>query len=237
VEEQLVLKRAVAVNHREKEQYILFIPTESQLGSENYTNNFSVVYTQDYYRGSWLKWNNIDMRGGAIVKDGQLYFTEVRNSTAFGRLAHYLYIQNNRGDNWDFNDNDEPVEWLYGTSWYHLGEPSVFKKYNRFKLFGTEETDFNLYRVDIDIENAFTPEKVIGNFEIDFTANAFGYGISPYGTAPYGDVTDPNRKHKIGPIKAKAIRFVIRNNEALQNVDITGWEIEVQTPFRAMIKE
>jgi len=232
-----ILKRAIAVNHREKEQYIVFIPAESQLAGANYANDFSVVVTQDYYRGAWLKWDNMNMAAGAVIFNDRLFFSEKRNSVAFGRIANYLYSQNNRGDAWDYNDDTEPTFFSYSSAWYHLNEPSVFKKYNRFKLFGSEDTDFNQYLVNISIEKDFLDDSVIGQFDIDFTDNGFGYGVSAYGVSPYGDVTDPNRKHKIGPIKAKAIRFVIDNNEPLQNVDVTGWELELNAPYRTMIKE
>ena len=104
-------------------------------------------------------------------------------------------------------------------------------------MFGTEETDRNAFSVNIDIESGFVDGQIVGQFTIDYANNSYGYGLSPYGLFSYGDVIDPNRKVKIGPIKSKALRFVLKNDDMLENVDIAGWELEITTPYRQTIKE
>lgn len=232
-----VLSRSVAVNNREKEQYVLFIPTESIFVSDNYANTNSIVLVEDYFRAAWLRWDNMNMASGATVYENNLYFVEKRHSVSLGAVTNYLYSQSSRGDNWDYFDVSEAVNFSYSSAWYHLNEPSVFKKWIRMKLFGAQDTDFNSFSVDISVEKDFVDELVVGDFVIDFGSGISGYGISEYGNAPYGDLVDPNRKHKIGPIKSKAIRLVVNNTDILENVDITGWEIQVAASYKAEIKE
>jgi len=236
-DEELHLKTAVAVNFRLDEEYILHIPARDYLGSDPFANDFSGLVAQDTHRKAWLLWDKMNMNGGATVYEDALWWTERRNSTELGQVTNYLNRRNDRGDNWDYNDNLDPVSWEYSTAWYHFNEPSIFKKFLWLKMFGTQETDNNLFSLDMEIERDFVRDAVVGNFEIDFADGIEGYGVSPYGVASYGDVTDPNRKVKIGPIKARSIRFRMKNEEMLQNVDITGWELQLAMPFRKEIKE
>jgi len=232
-----ILRRSIAVNDRDKEQYVLFIPAESLLGSDKYANNNSIVLVQDYFRAAWLKWDNMNMASGAVIYNNNLTFSEKRNSVFSGSVEHYLYSVSNRGDSWDFQDNTDPIDFNYKSAWYHLGEPSVFKKWIRWKLTGTQETEFNSFMLDVDIEKDFLEDFVVGSFSVDFGSGVAGYGVSEYGLAPYGDVVDPNRKHKIGPIKSKSIRVVLKNSENLENVNITGWELQLSDVYKREIKE
>lgn len=235
--ERLMTRRAVGVNHREKEQYVLFIPAETQRGSDVEANSFSQLIVEDYFRNAWLFWDNMNMAGGAVIKNGELFFQERRFSTFSAAVESLIYRQQNRGDNWDFQDNTVPVNWEYDTAWYHLGEPSIFKKFLRLKLFGIEETENNAFSVGVSIERDFVQDLVAGSLDFDFTETTGGYGINPYGIAPYGDTSDPNLKKKIGPIKAKSLRFLFSNNEPRQNVDMTGWELEYSANYRSELKE
>lgn len=235
--ERIRLKRAVAVNQRASEQYILFLPAETSRAPDVESNNFSRIFVQDYFRGAWLEWSNMNMAGGAIFTDNQLYFLERRFSTFESDVEHILYRQENRGDNWDFQDNTLPIDFEYDTAWYHFDEPSIFKKFLRLKVFGIEETDANIFDLDVTMERDFIQDLNVGSFVLDFASSGEGYGIVEYGTTPYGDVFDPNRKYKIGPIKAKALRFRMSNDNHRQNVDITGWEIELNDVYRRELKE
>ena len=233
-----VYKRAIALNDREKEQYILYIPSESTNGGGIYANNFSTIFVEDYYRGAWLSWTNMNMAGGAAIFNDVAYFSEKRaNSNAgFSPISNFLFGKNSRGDNWDYQDNLVPVDFEYSTAWYYFGEPSIFKKFIRLKTFASEETSNNSFVINTDIEKNFIDGFVTASFVTDFTGNGGGYGISPYGDSPYGDLFFPSRKCKIGPIKATSIRFVMKNNNPCENVDILGWELEVAMPYRQEIK-
>lgn len=231
------LKRSVAVNFRSKEQYILFLPAETPRAPKVESNGFSQIVTEDYFRNAWFLWDNMNMGGGAVIFKDMLYFTEKRFSTTSSVVENYLYIQQDRGDAWDYEDNIDPIDCEYGTAWYHMGEPSIFKKYLRFKAFGIEDTEANAFTIDVDIERDFVSDLIIGQFTLDYATGQEGYGIASYGVAPYGDPTDPNRKFKIGPIKSKALRFIMKNSEHKQNIDISGWEIEFVPAYRRELKE
>ena len=234
--EKYVFKRAIGINDRGKEQYLLFLPAESSNLIGLTANDSSILLVEDYYRSAWLKWDNMNLAGGAVYHNGKLWFSERRNvgGTTTGT---YLYSKNNRGDNWDYQDNLDPVDWEYATAWYFFNEPSVYKKFLRLKTFASEETANNAFTINTDIEKNFISGLVSNSFVTDFTGNGGGYGISAYGVAPYGDIFFPSRKCKIGPLKGTSIRFVMRNSESCQNVDIQGWELEFATPYRTELKE
>ena len=235
-EQRIVLKRSVAVNNRESEHYVLFIPSEPA-GATKYANTFSKIYAQDYNRSAWLGWTNLNMAGGAAFFNSELFWVEKRLSTFSGLVTNILYKQSNRGDSWDYQDHVDPIEFKYGTSWYSFGEPSIFKRFLRLKIFGLNVTLNNDFTIDADIETNYLKDLSVGRVNIDLTSGAEGYGVSPYGISPYGDFADPAVKVKIGPIKAKSLRFILNNVDDLTNVELTGWEVEFQAPHRVELKE
>lgn len=231
-----VLKRAQAINDRDREQYVLYIPTENTNLVGLVGNDNSIIFTEDYYRGAWLKWNNMNWSGGAAYHKTKIWFTERRNLGS-SQIATHLYARSSRGDSWDYEDNVEPINFSYSSAWYSINEPSVFKKFLRMKTYASEATSNNRFMIDVDVEKNFIDGLVANSFMIDFSGNGGGYGISPYGVTGYGDIFFPSRKCKFGPIKARAIRFVLKNNNDCENVDIVGWELEVAMPFRTELKE
>jgi hypothetical protein len=234
--QQPVIKRAIAINDRDKEQYVLFIPAETTNLVGITANSSSVLYVEDYYRNAWLKWTNMDFSGGVAIFDDKIHFTE-RRADGSSDVRHHLYARSNRGDNWDYQDNLEAIDWQYSTGWYYFNEPSVFKKFLRLKTYASQATANNSFILSNTIEKNFVPGLVAGTFTVDFSGSTDGYGVSPYGTTPYGDIFFPSRKCKIGPIKATAIRFVMENNNDCENTDILGWELEVALPYRTELKE
>lgn len=231
-----VLKRSVAINLRDAEQYMLFVPSEPTSATK-YANEFSRVYVQDYNRGAWLEWDNVNMAGGACLFNNRLLWVERRLSGFTAAVEHILYNQSNRGDSYDYQDHVETINFEYGTSWYSFGEPSIFKRFLRLKIFGLNVTLNNEFTLDADIQVNYLKDVTIGTVNIDLSGGAEGYGVSPYGVSPYGDFSDPAVKVKIGPIKAKSLRFILKNSEPLTNVEVTGWELEFQSPHRSELKE
>lgn len=229
------LKRAIAINRRKDQQYILFLPNENTVGGNIETDLAdSFLFVLDYYRDAWLKWNNIDFAGGAVVHNGDLYWTEKRIPATF---VNYLYQQMSMGDQWDYMDHDSPVEFEYKSNWIHLGEPSVFKHWVRIKVHAFDQTQNNpLFDLSLRGESDFIDGLQIFDIDLDFSGAALGYGLSPYGTAPYGDVSRPSVKHKLN-IKNQALRLTFVNSTEQQNVQISGYELDVATAYRAEIKE
>jgi hypothetical protein len=234
--EVLVLKRAIALNHRDNEQYICFIPAETTTYSERHPNSNSILVVEDYYRNAWLKWDNINMQGGSTIFNDLMYFVERRASSFNSSVDHILYKEMNSNDSWDYQDNSVAIDWEYDTNWYSFSEPSVFKKAIRLKAYSLNDTNNNDFTCDVLSEFNYVKDVTKHDFSLDFSNGGEGYGLESYGDSPYGSPVEPNTKHKLNG-KFRSIRFKYMNSEAQQNVKLSGWELEIASPYKLAIKE
>lgn len=243
---RLQLLRAVAVNDRDAQKYILFMPAESADASSNlYANSNSRLFVYDYSRifaennsrGAWLEWSNMNIAGGATIYNQELVWSERRLSTFTTTVDHILYRKMQLGDVFDYMDHNQAVNWSYKPQWDFLGEPGYWKKWNRIKLHPLEELANNEFAVTISLEGNFNEGTTVATVNADLSDVGGGYGVSAYGTAPYGDPDDGSFESKLGPGKYRSFRPVFSNSTAQQNVQITGWEFEVAGNYDAQIKE
>lgn len=226
-------KRIVAINWTKQNKLLFFIPCESLSGSDRYANENSQVFAYDYTRDAWLQWDNINMIGGALLYGDELYFKgrEVRSSTIVSDLKRF----HNLNDAWDYQDNDEPIDWMYGPQWEDLKQPGVLKKFLKIEIFSLEEVQNNEFTLTVQQEMNFQDGAVIAEFDIDMTGS--GYGQSAYGTEPYGDPSNPKFFHDLARLRTVSTRTKFTNNEPQQNCVISGWEFLVATPYRPEFKK
>lgn len=234
--DRFISKRAVGVNHREDQKYILYLPVESTSGGDVESTSASRIFAFDYFRSAWLEWNAMNMAGGAVIHNNSLYFTERRLSGFTSNVDHILYKQMSTDDAFDYMDHDTPIDFSYGSNWIHLGEPSVFKHLIRLKVHALTSTKNNSFDLTVKGEKDFIDDFTIFNFPLDLTGSALGYGISAYGVAPYGDISKQSAKHKINK-KFQSIRLKFENNVGQENVNITGYELDFATPYKLEIKD
>ncbi len=237
-----VFKKAVALNWLSQNKYILFMPVEGEGSSGNkLATPDSRVYVFDYFRQAWLIWNNINMIGGITVAFDKLFFTERRLGALTGTTERYTHIMQDTGEAQDYADHESAIIFNYSTHWEALGEPSVFKKFLRIKVHSLdvslrilEADDFSL---DIETEQDYIPNTV-SSFSLDFSGGrSGGWGVAPWGDFPWGMARIPKLKNKLRSGKAQAIRVIFKNEKALENVLISGYELEVAVPYQPMIKE
>lgn len=233
-DETLQLKRAIAINDRKEEKYILFLPAESVTSGDRHANAFSRTFAFDYSRDAFLEWNNMDFSGGVTIQGDELYFVERRYSTFNGSVDHILYRRHNNDDAYDYQDNNEPVSFNYKSHWEALGEPSVLKRYLRIRVFSNEELRNNSLSLTVKTEINFIPDSTHTELTLGFDSG--GYGVSEYGSAPYGDPAEPTLKSKLRPGRIRSHRVIFENNNAQENVILTGWELEIAAPFRPAFK-
>lgn len=232
----LQLKRSIGFNDRRGQKYLLYIPAESTtLGNLNPNSN-SIVLAFDYFREAWLQWNNINAYGGITFFENDIFFHERRYSTTTASIKNYLYRMMVTGDAYDYQDNTGPVIWNVKTIWEALGEPSVFKKFLRLKAFQLEPTTNNEFVLTVKMETDYLKDFTRGATTLDFNSAA-GYGESAYGLGPYGDFIEQTRKCKLANGHWRSMRIVFENSEEQANVLLTGWELEIATPFDTQIKE
>lgn len=241
-----ILKRAVAINDLKDEKYICFLPTESTVSSNVYTNTNYLIVVNDYSHNTqeadkvniWLKWRyaNANPAGGFAFCSGELFFCERRYSTYNTSVDHNVCKRLNDGLNTDYLDNHLPVSFEYKTAWYFNGDPSVFKKYNKIKIFSVPESASDGTLLTLNTERDFTDGFTQNTLTLDLSGPGGGYGVSAYGTSPYGNITQPNVKSKLNG-KFKSIRLLFTNSQLQKNVEIAGWELEFEAPYAAKIKE
>lgn len=232
---QFKLKRSVGFNDRNNERYLLFLPTESTTNSLVHPNDNSVVYTWDQVKKAWLKWNNINMAGGMTAANGQVYFSERRYRSSDGEVVSYLYRINDLNDAFDYQDHMEPVAFEYSSNWEALGEPSVLKRFTRIRIFALDELVNNVLHLNIKTEINYIRDAAQAEFDFQFTSD--GYGMSEYGNAPYGDPAELASKNRLGQGRVRSMRVRFFNDLDQENVAMTGWELEIATPFRPAFKK
>jgi hypothetical protein len=233
-DERFKLKRAISINDRKEEKYILYLPTESESGVNKYANTQSKTIVFDYSRGAWLLWDSLNMAGGATIANDEFYFTERRLSSYTTNVDHILYRRHTIADAYAYQDNTLPIDWGYDTQWESLEEPSVLKRFLRLKVFNLEELPNNSMDLSVETEADFIREVPKSSFVLSLTED--GYGVSEYGVAPYGDVAFPTSKYKLQGGRYRSLRVRFSNNEDQRNIVLSGWELEIVTAYRKAFK-
>lgn len=228
----LRLKRAVALNDRRGERYLIFVPAESETAGVRYTNNFSKTLVYDYTRDSWVVWSNLDMTGGVTTNndDQEILFVERRDSdaTASLTLQRYAYRFNSTGTYLDYQDHDEPISLTYKSPWEFMGNVAILKNFQRIKVYSAEQSD-SAFELQIQTEKDFTADAAISTCSIDFDAT--GYGDGEWDLGPFADPAGPGFKHKLSNGRATSLRVIFSNEEPQTNVAITGYELEINAPY------
>jgi hypothetical protein len=232
-EQRFAIERAISVVDDLGERYMLCVPCESFSGSDRFSNGNTRVFTYDFTKDSWLPWDNIDYSGGVAQYQGSVWFKERRLSSSLGTVVSYLARFSDIDDAWDYQDHHNSIALEYKSQWEHLGDPSVFKKFLDLKIFSIEQITNNENCVEWDAESNFIQDFVKASGQIDFTI--LGYGQSAYGSAPFGDPSEPDRKQRIVE-KAKAMRIVWKNSEPQQTPVITAWELQVAPNYKRFFK-
>lgn len=235
-------QKALAENWVDRTKYVLFMPVESTDGSSNkYANTDSVVYVFDYFRKAWFKWSNINAQGGMVFTDSELYFQSRRLDSNSSATETPLARFSNYGDLRDYSDHQSGISWTYKTHWESMGEPALFKKFLRLKVFSLYsdiiDGEATPYTLDISTEFNYVTPAELGSFTMDFSNGSSGWGNGSWGSFPWGDSALAEIKGKLKVIKSRAIRLIFTNDTPLENVIISGYELEAAVPYRPFIKE
>lgn len=227
------LRRAVAVNYAHLNLYLLFVPIEDA-AANSAANGDSAVWAYDYSRDAWLpQWDSMNAAGGMAILNNRFFWTERKYSTVDLALRSKTAMQLRTVDPYDFADHGAPISWEYSFHWESLGEPSVFKKFLRLKIFALEIVENDSYTVGIRTEANYTEGLLSTDSQLKFGEDdSFGYGISEYGTAPYGDPVEQSKKIKLKSDHLNSMRILLSNSELHRNVIVTGYELEVAAPFK-----
>jgi hypothetical protein len=234
-------KQAQSFNWVKKDKILLHMPIiELSTGGDNYSGTLSKIFVFDTYRKAWLEWSNHDIRGGISLANDVLYNTRWELDAVTGTTKYYLCATLENGDEFDYADHNEPIPFQFATNWQAMGEPTIFKKFLRLKIHSLEGSaerfECNQFQINVETEHDYQPI-VLSSFTFDFSGGASGWGNSPWGNFPWGEVILTSLKHKLISRKSKSIRVRFKNEESLQNIIISGFEMEVTASYKARIKE
>jgi hypothetical protein len=140
----------------------------------------------------------------------------------------------------DYADHVSPIDFTYKSHWEALQEPSVFKKFLRIKVHSLDGTinDFETdkFSLDVTTEHDYRPV-TISSLTMDFSGGVLGWGLTPWGLFNWGESRLEQLSSKLNSSKAKSLRTIFKNSEIHQNVLISGYEMEISTPYDLQIKE
>lgn len=231
-------KRAVSFFNADQDVIGFFIPVQdttliNEITTEGIFNSTfsSKLLVYNVITGGWAEWSNIDMSGGVVRHNQETFFI----SRTEGKIE--LNIFKNASDKSSFSDFNKPIESDIVTSWDSLGNSSVFKKYIRLKVFTSDSNqafEGTTFKLDLYLRSNFD-NKDIGPIVLD--PGAFGgWGLAPWGEFAWGSRDFKGIKTKLfGKSKAIALRFT--NSNINENILISGYAMEVASPFRTEIKE
>ena len=212
-------KRAIAYHDRVGEKSLVFLPVEGTSSGNKYASTESPVMVFDWFHGAWWQWDSFNMAGGMAKLGDDIFFQEKRLST-LSTVTNHLHIINRSETKQDYTDHGSAITGLYQSNWYSYGEPSVFKKWIRLKVFDEEPVRGQSVD-DVTVETELAYQR--GSIHSSFT-------LTP------SSVT-ATKKQRLKPGKGRTIRLSFSNNDKNENMLLSGWELEAGFPYDQEIKE
>ena len=231
--ERYSYRRAIGVLDTANQKYHVFLPVESTFDGVFTSTTQSRVWTYDYYRNAWYEWDNLDFAAGAVIIDNEFWF-QSRSTDAISGVAQTFSSRFlNLDTEQDYNDHAQPTMWEFGSIWESMGEPGTFKLFLRAKLMSIEPDIVGQFQVDFQSEINYIANGAVTTASVLLGNSDLGYGISAYGSSPYGDPSSASEPIiKLAGVKAKCLRMVLSNEEYAQNVILSGYQLEVALPYR-----
>ena len=237
-----VEKRATAHYWIEKDLYVVSFPVFLEDGSSqkylDTTNTFIMVY--DLYRQAWFEWNNINFCGGIAEYKGDIYVLGFAQDPVALSTTRYIYKMLDAGTENDYADHDGAINFTYKSHWEAVGNPSVYKKFLRIKVHALDGTigDFETDKYSLGISTEHDYDQITQSvLSLDFSGGAQGWGSSPWGEFSWGEARLEQMASKLASKKAKAVRVIFSNENLLENVLISGYELEIAAPYDLQIKD
>lgn len=190
-----------------------------------------LIYAFNTQSRAWLKWDNMDMTGGVTRHNRNTYFiSKDKNMLRLQKIK-------NRNDESDYSDHNEAISFDALTAWDSLGDPNIFKKYLRMKVFITD-TNLNFetanFKLDMYMRRNFSSLD-LGPIELE-SGYLGGWGVNEWGNFQWGDVgLEGIRTKMFGKARSMALRF--KNETINENILISGISFEVASSYNPEIKE
>ena len=233
-------RKAIAFNWV-KENVLLFIIPKESTGTSDvlYTADNSKIFVYDTSKQAWLEWDTIDFSGGISLKGDVVYFSS-RDVDGSTNKISYLYKMQDNSSTYDYTDHNAAINFTYKTNWESLKEPTLPKKFLRLKMYAmdSDETfESSSFSLSVKVQRNYIKDDV-GTLAMDFAGlSGGGWGVAPWGTSTWGSNILQGLKTKLPSGKTRSLLLNFENNNANENVLISGYELEIATPYGTEIKE
>jgi hypothetical protein len=231
------LKRSWACYINSSEKFFCYVPCESGSGATQFANSNSRLFVYDSYFNGWGEWTGLNCGGGLTDYQNSVWWQSKRDDVSTqtrGNVSTHL----NTGTLYDYADHGIAIDWKFHPQWEDGGEPSVFKKFTRLKLYNLVR---DVLQPSFDMTVKTEIDYNYGNTHSDFQAtfgssSSLGYGYGAWGTSAWGTPATVYRVYKLRNTKVKTIRFMFENNNQHEKVALSGWEYEMVGAFRKELK-
>ena len=235
------LKQAIGFNWTKQDKYLLFLPNITSISGNKIASGDadSEILVYDYFRQAWLEWSNFNFMGGITTENDDLYILRrVTGTTSNPDSELSIVLQD--GLETDYADHELAIEFNYGTHWETLNDPSVWKKVLKIKMHALDASlntfEGDTFTLVVKEQHNYSLDD-IATISIDFSGGAEGWGAGPWGEFPWGEARLLSAKNRMASKKVKAHRLTFYNNTVHENVIISGYELEIVTPYQVTLKE
>lgn len=230
-------KRAVGVTDTKRKQALFFIPSES-VGNTDFSTGGSVVLVYDYENNIWMKWNNMNMAGGAEFFDGELYWSE-RALSSSQRVN--LNKKSDTKSSLDMYDHTDSIKSRYESKWDILNDNlSQSSKVSHFRIYSIPKYPDDLeYKPTITLKlyKNFVPELIHTESDFSMTPTTTLWQDFFWGSGKVlGNWGTISKTKRLSGDRLTSFKFVLINEEAGQDINISGLEMEWSPIYDKQLK-
>lgn len=178
------------------------------------------LFVYDYLRGRWSEWK-INAAAGLCEYQEKLVLADRRYSAFSTDVVSGLFEENVGNTGIMYEDHDQVISWRYGTAWYNGGRPSIPKQFPRVRVSSIPQTENNDPTLDVRQQvNYIRSDRA--EVQVDLETQ----------TTPFQVVA----QSRLADGKYRSTRLILENEEHNTNVEIEGWELEVDAPYIEELK-
>lgn len=174
------------------------------------------VYVFDYLRNRWSRWKMNAWGGLAVDPNDKVIWAERRYSSFSSDLVFGHFVASTGREKIMFQDHENDIPFLYSTAWYAQKKPSIPKQHTRLRVSSIPDDCAQGAVLTVVQQCNFLKED---RATLSLT---LADAIDPYAVVAQSRMWDG---------KARSIRLVMQNEENNQNLQIEGWEIELDAPY------
>lgn len=245
----IIHKRVVAVNFERLQLALFFFPTETTQGGTSLPNENSFVLAADYRqqfdeyieydqegrvkarfpRIRWWKWMGLNFGGGADIYGDDLIWQQRGYNEPATAMEYPLMSRLENGDEFDFTDNAQPIEFEYDGSWYCPNGREQLKKWIKAVIYSYAERGAESFAITCELQVGWINDIPNSQKVLDFgvaAGSGAGYGYGPWGDFPWGDSGTQRALFTFHPIISSAAKLRFSRTAWCERPGISGWAIQ-----------